>query len=260
MAIDVEVPVPFEKVDEVILSPLNQKVIKSFYDVQSILKDKKEVVLDWKSFISKKTPAILPSQFDSSQNIIVKLNNRYYPLQAGLIDSPSKTDFNKYKEKLQKENKFDFQAYGYNIQVSDKKNDLLDSDVLYKPKNNTGNKQRLQSLSFGTPYSQLLVFGDKDLRTSGFYGLKLFAKNFLADNGIIARVTSRFVRPQSMKDFTINHLNFEDNDIQVDKVQDHLGRSWTKNQVKLFETMAHDYLLYPTSWREFLSGTGLQCL
>ena len=237
VTIDVEVPILFEKVDEVILSPLNQKVIESFRDVQNILKNKKEIVLDWKSFVSKETPAILPSQFDSSQNVIVKLNDRYYPLLAGLIDSPSKTDFNKYKEQLQKEDKFDFQAYGYNIQISDKKFDLLNSDVLYKPKNSTGNKQRLESLSFGTPYSQLLIFGDKDLRTPGFYGLKLFARNFLADSGIIARISSRFVRPQSMKDFTINHLNFDDNDILVDQVQDDLGRSWTKNQVKLFETM-----------------------
>ncbi len=237
VAIDVEVPIAFEKVDEIILSPLNEKVIKSFYDVQSILKDKKEVVLDWKSFVSKETPTILPSQFDSSQNVVVMTNNRYYPLLAGLIDSPSKTDFNKYKEQLQKENKFDFQAYGYNIQISDKKFDLLDSDVFYKPKNSTGSKQRLQNLSFGTPYSQLLVFRDRDLRTPGFYGLKLFVKNFLADSGIIARATSRFVRPQSMKDFTINHLNFDDDDIQVDRVRDQLGRSWTKNQVKLFETM-----------------------
>ena len=237
VTIDVAVPIPFEKVDEIVLSPLNREVIKSFRDVQNILKEKKEVVLDWKSFVSDETPAILPSQFDSSQNVFVKLNNHYYPLLAGLIDSPSKTDFNKYKEQLEKENKFDFQAYGYNIQVSDEKFDLLDSDVLYKPKNNTGNKQRLQNLSFGTPYSQLLVFGDKNLRKSGFYGLKLFAKNFLADNGIIARATSRFVRPQSMKDFTISHLNFSENDIQIDEVQDGLGRTWTRNQVKLFETV-----------------------
>ncbi len=236
VAIDVEVPIPFEKVDEIILSPLNQKIIESFYDVQNILKNKKEVVLDWKSFVSKETPAILPSQFDTSQNIVVKLNDRYYPFLAGFIDSPSKTDFNKYKEQLQKENKFDFQAYGYNVQVSDEKFDLLNSDVLYKPKN-AGNKQRLQTLSFGTPYSQLLVFGDKDLRKPGFYGLKLFAKNFLADTGIIGRTTSRFVRPQSMKDFTINHLDFGKNDIQVANVQDDLGRSWKRNQVKLFETI-----------------------
>ena len=237
VAIDVEVPIPFEKVDEVILSPLNEKVIKSFYDVQSILKNKKEVVLDWKSFVSKETPVILPSQFDSSQNVIVKMNGRYHPLLAGLIDSPSKTDFNKYKEQLQKENKFDFQAYGYNIEVSDKKFGLLDSDVLYKPKDHRGNKQRLQSLLFGVPYSQLVIFGDKELRTSGFYGLKLFIKNFLEEDGIIARTFSHFVRPQSIKDFTIQKLEFDDRDIHVDQVEDHLGRAWTKNQVKLFESI-----------------------
>lgn len=168
VAINVKVPIPFEKVDEIVLSPLNREIIKSFRDVQNILKNKKEVVLDWKSFVSDKTPVILPSQFDSSQNVFVKLNNHYYPLLAGFIDSPSKTDFNKYKEQLEKEDKFDFQAYGYNIQVSDEKFDLLDSDVLYKPKNNTGNKQRLQNLSFGTPHSQLLVFEDKGLRKPGF--------------------------------------------------------------------------------------------
>ena len=170
------------------------------------------MVLDWKSFVSDKTPVILPSQFDSSQNVFVKLNNHYYPLLAGFIDSPSKTDFNKYKEQLDKrETSLIFRPTDTISRFQMKNLIFLDSDVLYKPKNNTGNKQRLQNLSFGTPHSQLLVFEDKGLRKPGFYGLKLVYQELSWPmSGIIARTTSRFVRPQSMKDFTINNLNFNE--------------------------------------------------
>jgi hypothetical protein len=235
VSVEIKVPMDFSKVDELVLSPLNTKVIETFYEVQSILQKKNEIVLDWKSFVTPKTPTILPSQFDMSQRVFNKIDNRYYPQLAGLIDSPSKSDFNKYKEQLKKENKFDFQAYGYNIELSQEKVDLLKSDVFYKPKNESGAKERLGSLSYGAPNSQLLVFGDNDLRTDGFFGIKLFLKNFIGKQGVISSTSSRFVRPAAVKDFTIREVDIPQEDIVVEQVEDRLGRNWRREWVKLFE-------------------------
>ena len=235
VTIDINVPLEFEKVDELILKPLNEKVIETFFAVQKILKEKNEIVLDWKSFLSDKTPAILPSQFDLSQSVFVKVNDRYYPQVAGLIDSPSKADYFKYRKQLIKENKFDFQAYGYNIELSQEKIDLLSSDVFYKPKNESGAKKRLQNLSYGAPYSQLLVFGSDDIRTPGFFGIKLFVKNFIGKEGVISSALSRFIRPSSMKDFTITKLELPKKDIQEKIVKDRLGRVWRRQSLKIFE-------------------------
>ncbi len=237
ISIDVEVPVDFSGIDKVVLEPINKTVIETFYEVQNILKKNKEVVLDWNSFVGEKTPAILPSQFDVSQSQFVKINDRYYPFLAGLIDSPSKSDFKKYKDRLEKEGMFDFQSYGYNIEISDKKIDLLDTDIFYKPKDSSGNKQRLQNLSYGAPYSQLLVHGPDDPRTPGFFGLKLFIKNYLAESGVIANSMSRFVRPQSVKDFTIKEIEIKNEDIETTEVKDRLGRSWRRSRYKFLESM-----------------------
>lgn len=237
ISIDVAVPMEFADVDKVILEPLNKTVIETFYEVQAILRKNKEVVLDWGSFVSAKTPAILPSQFDISQSQFVKRNGRYYPLLAGLIDSPSKTDYKKYLERLDKEGVFDFQSYGYNIEVSDEKVDLLDSDVFYKPKDDSGNKPRIFNLSYGPPYSQLLVHGTDDPRTVGFFGLKLFLKNYLGQNGVIANSLSRFVRPQAIKDFTLKDIEVANDDIETTEVKDRLGRTWKRSRLKLFESM-----------------------
>ncbi|MEM7645766.1 MAG: hypothetical protein AAF203_02550, partial [Pseudomonadota bacterium] len=222
--------------DQAILDPLNKRITDVFFEVQRVLKEKNEIVLDWKSFVSDKTPAILPSQFDRSQSVFQKINGRYYPYVAGLIDSPSKSDFTKYKEQLAKESKFDFQAYGYNIQISDDKLDLLATDIFYKPKAEGGTKARLQNLAYGSPYSQLLVYGNEDLRTKGFFGLKLVIKNFLGNEGVIASAMSRFIRPQSAKDFTIKSLDIDSKDIQVTEVKDRYGRTWVRSLFPLFES------------------------
>jgi hypothetical protein len=235
VSIEVQVPMDFDKVDQLIIEPLNKKIIETFTEVQSLLKAKKEVILDWKSFVTNKTPAILPSQFDESQSTFVKIENRFYPMTAGLIDSPSKSDYLKYREQLIKESRFDFQSYGYNIQISDKKYDLLATDVFYKPKDESGAKQRLINLSFGNPYSQLIVYGSDDVRTPGFFGFKLILKNFIADSGVLASAISRFVRPQSMKDFTIKEIEINIKDIETLEVKDELGRSWQRSHYKLFE-------------------------
>lgn len=246
--VEFTVPMEFSKADELILTPLNTKVIEIFYKVQDILRKKNEIVLDWKSFVSKETPAILPSQFDVSQSMFTKIENRYYPMISGLIDSPSKADFIRYKEQLKKENKFDFQAYGYNIEVSQEKFDLLKSDVFYKPKNESGAKERLQTLSYGAPYSQMLVYGSNDIRTKGFFGMKLFLKNFIGKQGVIATALSRFIRPASMKDFTIKEVNLDNKEILTSEVSDRLGRKWRREWVKLFE--ATNIITYCTEMPE----------
>ena len=235
--VDITVPIDFDKCDEKILTPLNTKVIETFYEVQGILKKKNEIVLDWKSFVTEETPAILPSQFDVSQSVFTKIEDRYYPFVSGLIDSPSKADFTKYKKQLEKEKKFDFQAYGYNIEVSQEKIDLLKSDVFYEPKNESGSKERLQSLSYGAPHSQMLIYGDSDLRTDGFFGIKLFLKNFIGEHGVIANTSSRFIRPAAMKDFTIKEIEIQQEDIVTSEVKDRLGRLWRREWVKLFEAV-----------------------
>ncbi len=236
IAINVNVPMDFNKADELILDPLNAKVTETFFEVQEILRKKNEIVLDWKSFATDETPSILPSQFDASQSVFIKINDRYYPQVSGLIDSPSKTDFIKYKKQLEKEKKFDFQAYGYNVEITQDKIDLLPSDVFYKPKNESGSKDRLQNLSYGAPNSQLLIYGNKDLRTKGFFGIKLFLKNFIGKNGVIASAVSRFIRPNAMKDYTIKDVDLKKEDIIEEKVKDGLGREWQRNWVTLFES------------------------
>ena len=237
VAVEVEVPIDFDSVDKEILEPVNAKFIETFNTVQGILAEKKEIVLDWKSFVSKKTPAILPSQFDSSQSVFTKIKDRYYPHLAGLIDSPSKSDFTKYVEQLKKEKKFDFQAYGYNVEVTQEKVDLLESDVFYKPKDVSGKLPRVQSLSFGAPYSQLLLIDKDDVRTKDFFGIKLFLKNYLGKQGTIFNTASRFIRPNSVKDFTIKDFQIKTEDIQVEQVEDRLGRKWRREKIKVFESL-----------------------
>jgi S1-C subfamily serine protease len=254
IAIDIQVPIEFDKMDEVILAPLNKAVIETYLKVQELLEQKGELTLDWGSFVSEEVPAVLPSQFDGSQNVFVKKNGRYYPYVAGLIDSPSKSDFVKYKRQFKKENKFDFQAYGYNIYLNDSPTDLLPSDIFYKPKDESGNKQRIQNLAYGAPHSQLLVKLPDDIRTPGFYSLKLFLKNFAGEGGVLASVNSRFVRPQSAKDFLIQDFNLDPEKIQTKEVKDRWGRVWLRSRVRLFESL--NVLTYCTEMPEGTFCTG----
>ena len=235
IAVEVQVPMDFSQVNPLILAPINREVRETFLKVQDILRQKNEVVLDWKSFLSDQTPMILPSQFDLSQKVFTKRKGRYYPQVAGLIDTPTKVDYSKYKRQFEKEKKFDFQAYGYNIGIFKKPIDLLTSDVFYKPKNESGTKQRFRSLSYGLPHSQMVVFGPKNLRKKNFFGLKLFMKNFIGQQGVIGTTMSPFTRPSSMKDFTIKELDFSD--LKQEEVKDGLGRSWKKSWLKVFESI-----------------------
>ena len=208
--INQEVPFDFDKIDEQLLEKINTEIHKAYINVQKSLEEKDELVLDWKSFVSKKTPAILPSQFDFSQNRFFKKNGRYFPKIAGLIDSPSKTDMTKYIEQLEKEKKFDFQAYGYNIKSTEKAMGLKQGDIFYKPKNKTGMKLRLQDLAQGVPYSTLVIrqgfqIGDEESALA----MTQMIQNFLQAPGVLASAISRFVRPKSVKDFTITELDIK---------------------------------------------------
>ncbi|MCJ8277366.1 MAG: serine protease, partial [Bdellovibrionales bacterium] len=191
ISIDITVPTNFSTIDQLVLTGLNQKLTEAYNSVQDIMLKKDEIVLDWKSFVTEKTPAILPSQFDFSQNIFLKKNGRYFPKVAGFIDSPSKADMTKYTNQLEKERKFDFQAYGYNIHYEDKKVGMTEADAFYKPRNTTGAKLRLQDLSKGVPYSQLVVWNGEKQN----FDLEKFMSNFAEPDGVLVGAASRFIRP-----------------------------------------------------------------
>ena len=236
IVVDIDVPVDLEKIDEDVLKKINDELIKTYNEVQSILKEKNEIILDWKSFVSEKTPAILPSQFDFSQSTFMKKNNRYYPKIAGFIDSPSKGDMTKYITQFEKEKKFDFQAYGYNIYTEEKSVGLMEGDVFYKPKNTTGSKLRLQDLSLGAPYSQMIVRNQYDFSSKeGGLDMALFLKNFVEPHGVLANSASRFIRPNSIKDFIINDFNLNKK-IETIEVKDLQGRIWKRSYIKLFSS------------------------
>jgi V8-like Glu-specific endopeptidase len=98
-----EAPIPFELIGEKILTEVQQKSSLALKSVEEALLAKKQVVLDWRSFLSEKTPVIFPSQFDSSQNSFYKHNGRLYMKVAGFLDSPNRKDFRAYVEQLEKE-------------------------------------------------------------------------------------------------------------------------------------------------------------
>ncbi|MEM7646271.1 MAG: hypothetical protein AAF203_05130, partial [Pseudomonadota bacterium] len=62
-----------------------------------------------------------------------------------------------------------------------------------------------------------------------------FMKNFIGKDGVITSAMSRFIRPNSVKDFTIRDMEFSKDEIQEEMVKDRLGRTWRRNIVKVFE-------------------------
>jgi len=234
VSIDVEVPLALEELDNVVLKKLNETITKEYYSVQSFLGDLNEVTLDWKSFVSEKTPAILPSQFDFSQRIFIKKGERYFPKIAGLIDSPSKADMSSYKDKLKRNGKFDFQAYGYNISQTNKTFAAPEDWVYYKPEDSTGRRKRFSELGGGTPYAQMIV--SPQVKIGGEVPeltIDTFLKNALGKQGLLATSASRYARPKSIRDFVIRDL---DPKVEASKFVDGLGRAWTRTSFKLFDT------------------------
>lgn len=232
MELTFEVPIPFEEIGKKVLSEINAKSSKALKDVEDSLLAQKQIILDWKSFLSEKTPAILPSQFDSSQNSFFKYKNRYYMKVTGFLDSPNRKDFKSYLEQFEKEKKFDFQAYGMNVELVLPKGE---SGLLsYQLKNTTKNKLSFDDLAQGSLYNQMLLnksVDDEDL-------IPQFLKNFFGEEGALSGTYSAFIRPQAYKNFTIKSI---DKKTTKTEVKDSLGRNWHRWSFKIFDQI-HFYI------------------
>lgn len=233
MGITLEVPIAIDSIDEKVISLLNKELEQTFADVQKFLIGKKEISLNWKSFVSKKTPAILPSQFDMSQKRFVLKNNRMHPKLAGLIDSPSKTDMKSYRTQLDKKGKFDFQAYGYDITIRDHSKGFKDGDVFYMAENKTGRRRRLAELGAGLPFMEFLLPSTDLKKKQSTLTPELFLQNALGESGVLANSGSRYSRPKSAKDFVLMDLK---PDFKKDSFTDKLGRLWKRTYFKLFDS------------------------
>jgi hypothetical protein len=222
-----EAPIVFDQIGEKILTEVQQKSSQALKSVEEALLAKKQVILDWQSFVSEKTPAIFPSQFDSSQNSFYKHNGRLYMKVAGFLDSPNRKDFRTYVEQFEKEKKFDFQAYGMNtefVQPPDEKS----NQIQYLLKNTAKNKLSVDDLAQGSLYSQLILntkVTDPGLTTQ-------FLKNYFGDEGALSGTYSAFIRPQSYKTFTLKGI---EKPMEHSQVEDGLGRLWHRWNFKLFD-------------------------
>ncbi len=228
-----ESPIPFELIGEKILTEVQQKSSLALKSVEEALLAKKQVVLDWRSFLSEKTPAIFPSQFDSSQNSFYKHDGRLYMKVAGFLDSPNRKDFRAYVEQFEKEKKFDFQAYGMNIEFVPL-SEPTSKDIQYVLKNTAKNKLSVDDLAHGSLYNQLLLntkVTDPDITGK-------FLKNFFGEEGALSGTYSAFIRPQSYKTFTLKNF---DKPMEKSEVEDGLGRRWHRWNFKIFDQI-HFYI------------------
>ncbi len=226
MELEFTAPIPFENLGPTLLTEINNKSNAALAEVEKTLLAQKQVILDWASFVSEKTPAILPSQFDNSQNIFYKHNGRYYMKTAGFLDSPNRKDFKGYLEQFDKEKKFDFQAYGMNMELIN--STLSQGPIQYVVRNPTKNKLSFDDMAQGSLYSQMILgkkITDEDL-------IPLFLKNFFGDEGALSGTYSAFIRPQSYKTFTIKAL---DKKMMQEKVKDGLGRQWNRWSFRVFD-------------------------
>ena len=235
ISVKFSLPMTLSDFEKKTLKRVNRESLKAYFLAQKQLKKKKKFLLSWKSFVSKKTPSILPSQFDLSQSVFIKRGNRYYPKVAGFIDTPLKSDMTKYVSQLKKQGKFDFQAYGYNIYPDPHVEVKYKNFIFYKPQNTTGLKLRLQRLAQGVPYAQMIL-SKTPLKSSPteLMDIHLFLKRFSYPEGVIAHTSSQFLRPKFQKDFDIKNFKFKK--IQEMKIRDIQGRIWTREQTELFGT------------------------
>lgn len=233
LKVNVKVPVALDGFDLQIIELINSKIIENYENLKAELFKKGELVLDWKSFASEKTPAILPSQFDTSQkNFIKGKDGRYYMKIAGFIDSPNKKEFSNFLEGLEERKKFDFQSYGYNIEWLKDPISVAEDHLFYKPKFESSAKPRLNALAQGVPYAQMWLIPSKNSKDI-LLDINVFMQNFLGKEGVIANVISPYVRPKSVKDFTITKLSREP---EITQIKDGMGRLWRKSSFKLFES------------------------
>lgn len=223
-------PIEFGLVSEAILGEVFSVSEKVVDEIEQELLRKGEIILDWKSFATAKTPAIHPSQFDSSQNSFYKIKNRFYMKMAGFLDSPGKKEFKQYVEQFRKEKKFDFQAYGMNTEL------VINSDgpILYEPKDTAKTRQFLEELSQGSLYSQFIF----DAKVTDENLVDRFLKNYLGADGVLTSTYSTFIKPQSYKQFFIKEIKKTPD---VMDVSDGNGREWKRFHFLLFENL-HFYI------------------
>lgn len=244
--LEFNVPLDFEAVAKETMDEIHKKSLAVITDIEGELRAKGETILDWTSFVSEKTPVIIPSQFDQSQNNFYLYNGRYYMNTSGFLDSPNRKDFRSYIEQFEKEKKFDFQAYGMNTDLSlpEKKSQIL----FYLPKDVSKGKKMLEDLSQGAVYSQTWITRGENIDESKI--METFIKKYLGNDGVISGSYSAFIKPQAFKNFTISKI---DKKSKQDKVKDGSGRHWERFHLQLFEQI-HIYV-YCTSLPE-----GLTCV
>lgn len=219
-----KVPIDFAQVSEVILSEVFSKSEKVVGEIEKDLLKKKEIILDWKSFVSEKLPAIHPSQFDNSQNSFYKINDRYYLKFSGFLDSPSKKEFKQYIEQFNKENKFDFQAFGMNTELN-----LANKEhIMYIPKDTAKTREYIEELAQGSLYSQFLL----DAKVSDKNLLERFLSQYLDGEGVLTSTYSPFIKPQSYKQFFIKEIKKTPD---IKDVTDGSGREWKRFHILLFD-------------------------
>lgn len=224
-----EAPMDFSKATEMVLNEVNEKSTKVVLEIEETLAKRGKITLDWFSFLSTKTPAILYSQFDSSQNNFYKHDDRYLMKVSGFIDSPGNKEYQGYLDQLRRESKFDFQAYGMNNEI---KTPIKEPKTAwYLPKNKEKTKRALEDLSQGSVYSQFLLSYGEEEKTLDF---DKFMEGFLGEEGVISSVYSPFIRPHAYKNFVVNKINKEP---VVDSVVDGVGRTWKRYYIKVFEIM-----------------------
>jgi S1-C subfamily serine protease len=224
--LDFDVPMTFEEAPEKILTEVQTKSLKAVLDIEATLLDKHELILDWKSFASEKTPVILPSQFDLSQNNFFRLNKTYYMKLGGFLDSPTKKDFQLYVDQFDKEKKFDFQAYGMNTEIVPPA--TPDAPIYYLPNNTAKSKKSIEDLAQGSLYSQTWLNSKMDDPQL----LSRFFKTYIGEDGILSSTYSAFIRPQSFRNFTIHEITKTSDKLLV---KDGSGRDWERFHVKLFD-------------------------
>ncbi|MBY0315322.1 MAG: trypsin-like peptidase domain-containing protein [Bdellovibrionales bacterium] len=243
--LEFKMPLVFEDVAKETMDEVHKKSLEVISEIETELRAKNETILDWTSYVTEKTPAILPSQFDQSQNNFYLHNNRYYMNVSGFLDSPNRKDFRSYIETFDKEKKFDFQAYGMNtdLVIPEKKSQI----IYYLPKDVSKGKKMLEDLSQGAIYSQTWITKENldDEKV-----VDTFIKKYLGDDGVISGSYSAFIKPQAYKNFTISKI---DKPAKLEKVVDGSGRSWNRFHLKLFDQI-HIYI-YCTSLPE-----GLTCV
>ncbi len=237
--VEVDVPTEIEPFADVVLNRINEVVRIKFQQITKSLDDQGMVSLGWNSFVTEETPIIIPSQFDKSQIFFKRIApNQLVPRQAAILDTPAPKDFLSYKKKLDEQKKFDFQAYGYMMDiVEDPQGDFSEKDILYAM-GPFDTKKRIWSYMFGVPYAQLKFHSSSSewekVRSLSY---EMFLKNFVGKKGVIANSFSQLVRPKSSREFTINAF---DEEVSTEQIVDPHKRVWSRHSFSMFDRLTID--------------------